>query len=140
MSAERGQWRGAFGWCVLAAGSLALACGEDELPPADAVYVRIQNDTDYDFDEVSVSTTGVVTAHSFGVIGAGDVSAYQKIDGIYAHEGGFARAGDLDFCGTVIDHVGDELLGIGYHTFDVFVELGGGCLEGFEGWAFFQQR
>ena len=93
--------------------AFAFGCGGD--PPADAVYVRVQNDTDVDFTALLLAF-----AVEFGPLGAGQTSAYRETDAlIYAFEGGVAEVGTQRFFGMVTDHVGDVPLENGYYTYGV---------------------
>jgi hypothetical protein len=49
--------------------------------------------------------------------------------------------GALRFFGMVFDHLGDELIGVGYHTYDVFADVGHPeyYLDGYDGAVYFQE-
>jgi hypothetical protein len=93
--------------------AFAFGCGAD--PPADAIYVRVQNDTELDFT-VLLLAFGV----ELGPLGAGETSAYRETDALlYAFVGGYAEVGTQTFFGMVTDHVGDVPLENGYYTYGV---------------------
>jgi hypothetical protein len=117
----------------LAAACFALACG-DEAGQADAVYVRLHNTSEFNFDSLSFRSQ----ERAFGPLPAGAFSGFLKIEGIYSIEGGVGEAGALRFLGTVIDNLGDSLVGVGYHTYDVDAQLGSGPLGYDGGVVFFQ--
>ena len=97
----------------LAGGLLLVGCGGSS---ADAVYVRLRNDTQYDFTGVGVA--GV----EFGPLRAGQLSPYQMVDGsMYELEGGFANTTELQFWGQLTDHLGDRPLPHGRYTYGIGV-------------------
>ena len=102
----------------IAVAGFALACGE-EPGQADAVWVRLRNDTPFNFDSLAFVTQD----REFGPLPAGAFSAFQTVVDIYSFESAYGEVGELRFYGMIFDHLGDEHLGVGYHTFDVFADV-----------------
>lgn len=98
------------------------------------MWVRLRNDTEFNFDVVSFATKDL----GFGPLPAGAFSGFQEVGDIYSIENGYAEAGEMRFYGMVFDHLGDEFRGVGYHTYDVFVDVGHPdyYLSGFDGAVF----
>jgi hypothetical protein len=116
---------------------LMLACGADDAPPPDAVYIRLRNDTELDFTRLSLAFR-----LGFDAVPAGTTSEYRpEAPGVvYSVEGGTAETNELRFHGTVFDHLGDETLGNGYYTFDIFAAIGSSSYPGEDGWVSFTAR
>ena len=119
--------------CIaMAAACFGLACGGDE---ADATYVRLHNVTEFNFDSLSFFTV----SDPFGPLPAGAFSGFVRTEGVYPLEGGYAEGDGHRFFGMVTDHVGDEFVGNGYHTYAVLAGLGHAVGEN-DGTVFFQQE
>lgn len=110
-----------------------LGCGSDA--KVDGRYVRLWNDTEYDFD--SVTMWGADSP--FGPLAAGAESDYVKVELglLYAVDGGVAEGDGKRFWGQVTDHVGDVPLGDGFYTFQISTDKGV-FLQGYDGSVFFQ--
>jgi hypothetical protein len=118
---------------------LLLACGgKGEGQEADRVYVRVRNDTEFDF--VTLSFLGR-EGLAFGPLRGGETSAYRDAEDalLYRVESGVGETAELRFWGQVTDHLGDEPMGHGYYTYEIEAGLGE-SIEGYDGIVFFQQR
>jgi hypothetical protein len=125
-----------LGRLAMAAACLGLACG-GEPGEADAVYVRLHNTSEINFDRLSFRTQ----QDAFGPLPAGAFSGFLPVEDIYTIEAGYAEAGERRFFGVVFDHLGDSLVGVGYHTYDVVADVDNPeyYLSGFDGMVFFFQ-
>ena len=113
-----------------------LACGAETAPP-DAAYIRLRNDTEFDFTQLSLAFRV-----AFGAVPAGSTSEYlpEAAGVVYPIEGGTAETNGLRFYGFVFDQIGSAPLGNGYYTFDIYTDIGNPAVDGYDGWVSFFER
>ena len=100
--------------------SLLASCTEEDLEQDENVLIRVENVSDFDFDRVTVNTSG--GRESYGSIASGSVSGYEAFEFAYP----FAtvelniRGSKFDF--TPIDYTGETRLANGSYTYLVDVD------------------
>ena len=100
--------------------SLLVACTEEALEQDKNVLIRVENTSTFDFDRVTVDTSGGKEA--YGTVMSGSASGYQAFEFAYP----FAtveltiRGSKFDF--TPIDYTGEVRLANGSYTYQVDVD------------------
>ena len=109
-----------FGACILVAcqgppvpyGSVLTA---DECIDASYVCIRLENTSEFDFDNIFVSFPDREV--KYGPLASGQVSSYRKVDGAYRYAYTEAVSGDHRFVLQPIDFVGENYIRAGTYTY-----------------------
>ena len=80
---------------------------------ADATWVRIQNVSTSDFENI------IVGEHDYGALSAGAFSEYADLGVAYTYNYVELTADGAEFVIQPIDYVGETPLGVGYFTYQV---------------------
>ena len=99
---------------------LFTGCNDDDVTLDSGARLRIQNVSDFNFDNIVVAPGG--PEYDFGSLDRGETSGYVEFDGIYRY--GYVRI-TIDGIETVlqpIDYVGETLYKRGKYTYLIDVE------------------
>jgi hypothetical protein len=103
--------------------AIALATAGCESNGTDAVYLRVYNNSDYDFDSVNAN------GHYFGHVPSASYSAYAAMGETYRYAGATAKLGDKWVRYDIIDYVGETPLEPGRYTYLLSADPEGDYLD-----------
>ena len=100
--------------------ALVSSCTEESLEQNKNVLIRVENISDYDFDQVMVNTSG--GEEGYGTVPSGAVSSYQAYEFAYSFATVELRILGTKFAFTPIDYTGETRLTNGSYTYQVDVD------------------
>lgn len=99
--------------------SILAACTEENLEQDQNVLIRVENVSDYDFDRVTVDTSGGKA--SYGSVSGGSASGYEAFEFAYAYAKVEVNILGSKFTLTPIDYTGETRLTNGSYTYRIDV-------------------
>lgn len=100
--------------------SLLASCTEEDLEQDKNALIRVENVSDYDFDRVTVDTSG--GRATYGSILSGGTSGYEAFEFAYAYATIEVNILGSKFDLTPIDYTGETRLANGSYTYRINVE------------------
>lgn len=96
------------------------SCSDTEDPQPDAVYIRVENSSLFDFSELIIRSNS--SPVEFGTIPAGIKSDYKKFERAYRYGLVQLMADGEEFKIIPIDYVGETPLINGYYTYKLSLQ------------------
>ncbi len=103
----------------LATLSVLASCTEENLEQGQNVLIRVENISDYDFDRVTVDTSG--GRATYGSLPGGSMSGYEAFEFAYAYATVEVNILGSKFDLTPIDYTGETRLANGSYTYRIDV-------------------
>ena len=98
-------------------GILSLNCEQDQLPEESELEIRIENVSNYDFENVIINTDG--GERRYALIGSGELTDYENYDFAYSYAFVELAIDEDTFRIQPIDYVGEEKLASGNYTYQI---------------------
>ncbi len=94
--------------------STVLCCGTEELTPPQEVFIRIENASDFAFNNILVKTS---EDHDYGNLNAGELSEYQEHERAFSYAYVELEADGETYVIQPIDFIGETELAGGNYTY-----------------------